>query len=399
MAPKRTTRAPLRRFGRDLDPAAVEQMEQAASLPVAVAGALMPDAHVGYGLPIGGVLACDNAVIPFGVGVDIACRVKLTALDLPAGALDEPGQRERLVAALRRQTRFGVGCEFDPPQDHPVMDEDWSVSPVTRTLKDRAWRQLGTSGSGNHFVEYGELTLEAPLATPTGVIPQGRWTAILSHSGSRGAGAAVCNEYSRVAAAKHPELAGELRRLAWLDLDSHEGQEYWRAMELMGRYAHANHDVIHRQLLGDLGAEALGCVENHHNFAWIEEHQGRSVVVHRKGATPAKRGELGVVPGTMADPAYVVRGLGEPESLRSSAHGAGRVMSRRQAKRSLRWRDVRRTLEERRVTLLEAGLDEAPAVYKDIDAVMQQQRDLVEIVARFQPRIVRMAPGRERPED
>ncbi|RMD60145.1 MAG: RtcB family protein, partial [Planctomycetota bacterium] len=102
---------------------------------------------------------------------------------------------------------------------------------------------------------------------------------------------------------------------------------------------------------------------------------------------------------TMADPAYVVRGLGEPESLRSSAHGAGRVMSRRQAKRSLRWRDVRRTLEERRVTLLEAGLDEAPAVYKDIDAVMQQQRDLVEIVARFQPRIVRMAPGRERPED
>ena len=140
-------------------------------------------------------------------------------------------------------------------------------------------------------------------------------------------------------------------------------------------------------------------VENHHNFAWIEEHQGREVVVHRKGATPASEGQLGVIPGSMAAPGFVVRGKGSEASLRSAAHGAGRLMSRKAAKRTLTWSSVKRELDHRGITLLSAGLDEAPDVYKDIHQVMASQSDLVEIIARFDPKIVKMAPAGERPED
>ena len=144
---------PCAQWGADLDPRSVAQMDAARRLPVAVRGALMPDAHVGYGLPIGGVLAVHNAVIPYAVGVDIACRMKLSVLDLPPDLLDSEGGRERLTRVLERETRFGVGAQFAHRREHAVMDDDWSVSPVTRRSKDRAWSQLGTSGSGNHFAE------------------------------------------------------------------------------------------------------------------------------------------------------------------------------------------------------------------------------------------------------
>jgi tRNA-splicing ligase RtcB len=167
----------------------------------------------------------------------------------------------------------------------------------------------------------------------------------------------------------------------------------------MGEYAAANHACIHRHVARRLGAEVLLDVENHHNFAWKEVHDGREVVVHRKGATPAGAGVLGIIPGSMADPAYVVRGKGSPESLESAAHGAGRVMSRKRAHRELDWKDAHRLLAKRRVRLLSAGLDEVPMVYKNIDQVMAQQRDLVTPIARFEPRLVKMAPAGERPED
>jgi tRNA-splicing ligase RtcB (3'-phosphate/5'-hydroxy nucleic acid ligase) len=385
--------APWKQWGRDLERTSIEQMENACALPISVRGALMPDAHQGYGLPIGGVLATDNAVIPYAVGVDIACRVKLTVLDLPLETLDS--RPDWLRRALEKETRFGVGSEFKDRRQHRVLDENWAISPVTKELKDKAWAQLGTSGSGNHFVEYGELEV---ADSDAGIAP-GRYLALLSHSGSRGTGASVCDHYSKIAMRKHRELPPELRHLAWLELDTDEGEEYWEAMELMGKYASANHELIHKHIAAHLGAGTLLDIENHHNFAWKERHDGKTLIVHRKGATPAGEGALGIIPGSMATPGYIVRGKGNPQSLNSAAHGAGRVMSRKQAKKTFNWRDAKRFLEERRVTLISAGLDEVPMVYKDIDQVMAAQRDLVEPLARFMPRLVKMAPAGERPED
>jgi tRNA-splicing ligase RtcB len=389
----RTDSAPYRKWGHDLEPESIQQLENACKLPISVRGALMPDAHRGYGLPIGGVLATRNAVIPYAVGVDIACRMKMTVLDLPTSSIDETP--DKLIRAIDKETRFGIGASFKRRREHEVMDESWAVSPVTRELKDKAWSQLGSSGSGNHFVEFGLLDVEGDELE----IPPGRYLALLSHSGSRGAGNTVASHFSKVAMKRHPELPKELMHLAWLDLDSDAGQEYWKAMQLMGRYAAANHACIHRHLREHLGAHVLLDLENHHNFAWQEEHDGETVIVHRKGATPASEGTLGIIPGSMATPTYIVRGKGNRDSLNSASHGAGRVMSRKQAKKTFQWHKVNKLLEERRVRLLSAGLDEAPMVYKDIDEVMNAQRDLVDRLARFQPRIVKMAPAGERPED
>jgi len=394
----RQSSAPCRVYGEDLEPGALRQMENACRLPVAVAGALMPDAHQGYGLPIGGVLATDGAVIPYAVGVDIACRMKMTVLDLPPSALDTASSA--LARAIERETRFGVGAEFSDRRHHPVMDRDWGVTVVTRRLKDKAWAQLGTSGSGNHFVEFGVLEL---VETVGGLQP-GTYLALLTHSGSRGSGAAVAQHYSKVARDLHPELPHELGHLAWLGLSSEAGAEYWAAMELMGAYAAANHELIHRHVARALGAGVRLDIENHHNFAWRERHvladgSERDVIVHRKGATPAGLGVLGIIPGSMAAPGYVVRGKGEPASLRSASHGAGRRMSRTRARQEFTWTEARRLLDARGVTLLSAGLDEAPMAYKDIGAVMAAQASLVEAVARFDPRLVKMAPAGEAPED
>ena len=379
--------APYQVWGEEVDPKALQQMDNACALPITQRGALMPDAHVGYGLPIGGVLATRGAVVPYAVGMDIACRMRLSVLDLPTSALQQ--QAEQLRNALERETRFGVGACFKRRHEHAVMDDTWEASEVTRRHKDRAWSQLGSSGAGNHFAEFGVLTLERPDLG----LERGRYLALLSHSGSRGTGGAVATHYSKLALQRHPDLPQALRHLAWLELDSAEGQEYWAAMELMGRYAAANHELIHRHVTQAAGAEVLAHVENHHNFAWLEQHDGEQVVVHRKGATPAGVDALGVIPGSMATPAYVVRGKGSSASLSSASHGAGRRMSRKKAKAAFRWDDVRRFLTEHKVTLLSAGLDECPMAYKDIEEVMEAQGDLVEPIARFEPRLVKMARG------
>lgn len=387
--------APLRVWGLDgIQTNALEQMHRAAQLPIAVRAALMPDAHLGYGLPIGGVLATDDAVIPNAVGVDIACRVKLSVVDLPAHLVET--DPERLAKAIEKETRFGVNASFtNREREHPVMDEDWSGAPVALSQRDRAWRQLGTSGSGNHFVEFGTVEVTAdglPIAP-------GKYLGLLSHSGSRGTGALICEHYRKVAAESHPDLTGEFRNLAWLSLRSEAGHQYWNEMELMGRYASANHACIHRHVLERLGAEVLFGVENHHNFAWKERLGDREVVVHRKGATPAAKGVLGFIPGSMAAPGYLVRGTGDASSIDSSAHGAGRTMSRSHALKSLDWHKANEVLRRAKVKLLSAGLDEVPFVYKDIDRVMAAQSGLVETLASFHPRVVKMAPSGERPED
>lgn len=379
--------APWRQWGQDLEETSVQQIRNACELPISVHGALMPDAHLGYGLPIGGVLATKKSVIPYAVGVDIACRVKMTVLDLPVDSLES--ETERLKSALVRETSFGIGARFKQRRAHNVLDSDWNVSPITKKNKDKAWAQLGSSGSGNHFVEYGHFTVSHDDLG----VPAGSYLAILSHSGSRGTGADVCKHYSGIAMEQHMELPKHLKHLSWLDLDSDVGQEYWAAMNLMGEYASANHECIHRHMREVLGAEVLVDIENHHNFAWKEEHFGEEVIVHRKGATPAGKGVLGIIPGSMASPTYVVKGNGHPESLNSAAHGAGRVMSRTRALKTLdrqKWMDL---MKRKGITLLSAGLDEAPMVYKDINEVMNHQSDLVEPIAQFHPKMVRMAKG------
>ena len=386
-----------KQWGEGLEAGAVNQMVAAGELPVALAGALMPDAHVGYGLPIGGVLATENSVIPYGVGVDIACRMRMSVLDWKPSLIT--GMRDRLGNILESETRFGVGAVFERPRSHPVMGEDWTVSPVTARSRSKALKQLGTSGSGNHFVEFGVFTIDD---RELGLEP-GEYAALLSHSGSRGTGAEVCNFYSKRATESHPDLPKELQRLAWLSLDTAEGQEYWAAMNLMGLYAAANHALIHQEIIRKLGVTPLLEIENHHNFAWKERHPidgvEREVIVHRKGATPAGKGVLGIIPGSMASPGFVVRGKGKPESLNSAAHGAGRIMSRTKAMQSFTWSQVRKLLAEHGVELLSAGLDEAPGVYKDIHQVMAAQSDLVEVLGRFDPKLVKMCPGGERAED
>lgn len=385
--------APYKVWGEGLDEPTLNQLRAAVRLPIAFAGALMPDAHVGYGLPIGGVLATENAVIPYAVGVDIACRMKLSVFDIPAS--DMKRLNDQLVRTLQREPKFGTGASFDKPLQHDVLDEDWSITPITRHVFEKARAQLATSGSGNHFVEFGVLTLARP---DLGLEP-GEYLALLSHSGSRGAGAQIADHYSRLAMSLHPELPPDLLRLAWLDMDTQAGQEYFAAMNLMGKYAAANHALIHQRCAKAMGAKVIAGVENHHNFAWKETHGGKDVYVHRKGATPAGKGVLGVIPGSMAAPGFVVRGKGEPESLESASHGAGRQMSRTAAREKFRWSAVKPILDRAGVQLLSAGLDEVPGAYKDIHSVMKAQDDLVEIVARFDPRIVKMADAGEKPED
>ena len=212
----------------------------------------------------------------------------------------------------------------------------------------------------------------------------------------------MCQRYSEMARKMAPAQIrnhSQIRHLAWLSMDTQEGQEYWAAMNLMGRFASANHHVIHKNVVKLAGGHSLATVENHHNFAWKEEHNGKQLYVHRKGATPAGKGVLGVIPGNMADSAFIVRGRGNDDSLRSASHGAGRCMSRTAAKKAFNWRQWKDHLVQKNVRLLAGGLDEVPGAYKNIHDVMAAQRDLVEVVGEFMPRIVMMCGDGSRPED
>ncbi len=371
-----------------IDQAAIHQMDLAMRLPVAEAGALMPDAHVGYGLPIGGVLATEKAVIPYGVGMDIGCRMCLSVYPAQIDLLEDVSRFEKL---LTENTRFGIS-EFDSPRDAAVLQNPtFKEVAFVKKLKDKAFRQIGTSGSGNHFVEFGVAEISDPQ-NEFG-LPPGQYLALLSHSGSRGLGANIARHYTKMAM-ELCNLPKQARHLAWLDLDSEAGQEYWLAMNLAGDYASACHHQIHDRMTKALGEEVIARVENHHNFAWREaQPDGRELIVHRKGATPAGEGVLGVIPGSMTAPGFIVRGKGNQSSLRSAAHGAGRMLSRRQAKNSISKKELRMHLKAKGVSLIGGGLDEAPFAYKDIGEVMRKQEELVDIVGTFKPKVVRMDSG------
>lgn len=376
-----------------IDPGAVQQLRNAMCLPVTVAGALMPDAHIGYGIPIGGVVALEGAVAPYMVGVDIACRMMMTAYRIdPDKTFANSASRDMVKRIMRDETRFGIGASFGPYERrrHDVLDDpDWGATKFLGHLKDKAHAQLGTSGTGNHFVDAGVLTVDQAGSAALGIEP-GRYLAIMSHSGSRGVGANIADHFSRLAQ-RNSGLPDQFRHLAWLDLDTEVGEEYWVSMNLAGRFASACHHEIHRAIGKRLGERPAFEVENHHNFAWLEEWQGRTVVVHRKGATPAHEGVLGIIPGSQGHDSFIVRGKGNPASLNSASHGAGRRMSRKQAKESIPKRERDTWLKERGVELLAGGMDEAPQAYKDIAEVLALQTDLVEPMATFTPRLVLMA--------
>jgi tRNA-splicing ligase RtcB (3'-phosphate/5'-hydroxy nucleic acid ligase) len=286
-----------------IDEGSINQMDAAMRLPITVSGALMPDAHVGYGLPIGGVLATANTVIPYAVGVDIACRMRMSIFELSPNVLGQ--QVGRFENALLENTLFGAGKQYQGHScaEHEVLDDpDWQATGFLNTLKDKAYRQLGTSGSGNHFVEWGAFTLDADDLG----LKQGHYLALLSHSGSRGVGYAIADRFSKLAKEQHPALDKSVQHLAWLSLDWSLGYEYWVSMSLAGRFAAANHAVIHQRVAKAIGERPAATIENHHNFAWKEtltDDNGneREVVVHRKGATPAGAGVLGIIPGSMGD--------------------------------------------------------------------------------------------------
>jgi tRNA-splicing ligase RtcB len=375
-------------FGsKHIDTNAIQQMELAMRLPIAVKGALMPDAHHGYGLPIGGVLATHNAIIPYGVGMDIGCRMALSILDLPASYTEH--RTHELKKVLERETHFGNDGGLEQVQEHAILDHaDFQLTDLLKRLHGKAVKQLGSSGSGNHFVEFGTVAL---YETNTLGLPPGNYMAILSHSGSRSLGANIAQHYTAIAM-NRCKLPREAKQLAWLTLDSAEGEEYWLSMNLAGEYAKACHERIRRNLCKALGAKVLTTVENHHNFAWRETlADGNEYIVHRKGATPAAPGIYGIIPGSMVAPGFIVRGLGNEASLNSASHGAGRKMSRQKARETTTMSSMKKMLQAEKVTLMGGSTEESPGAYKDIELVIKSQHTLVDVEGKFHPKIVRMA--------
>lgn len=385
----RATPLPYYIYGEDnIDQLAKSQMDTAMKLPASVAGALMPDGCAGYGLPIGGVLATtDDIVIPYAVGKDIGCRMSLTILDAGTDYFEK--YHDRAVDALINNTAFGL--DGIPPfkQYHPLFDRcEFRDISILKKSRGKAIRQLASSGKGNHFVDICEVEVHPESALR---IPEGRYVGILSHSGSRGLGAAIADNYTAIAkeTCKLPRQAGPF---AWLSLDTEAGQEYWKCMEIAGEYSAVNHECIHYNVAKALRLKALVNVSNHHNFAWRETlPDGQKVIIHRKGATPAHPGELGIIPGSMATPGYIVSGKGCADSLYSASHGAGRLMSKLDAYNSISQYALKKYLTEHNVTLISGTTEEAPQAYKDIDNVMKSQNELVNIEGTIIPRIVRMS--------
>ncbi len=379
--------------GKYIESSAKQQMTLAMRLPITLQGALMPDAHAGYGLPIGGVLAVENAVIPYAVGVDIGCRMALSVFDASPAFLSRYAYQ--IKVALKEQTHFGMEGGLTFAQEHEVLDRrEFREDELLRTLHGKAVRQLGSSGGGNHFVEFGEIDLMEDNCLG---LPAGKHLALLSHSGSRGLGAEIARRYSDIAR-EQCRLPREAGHFAWLDMESEAGQAYWMSMNLAGDYARACHERIHLNLSKALGLKILATVDNHHNFAWKEmisdSRNGlivaREAIVHRKGATPAHAGEAGIIPGSMTTPGYLVQGRGVAESLNSASHGAGRAMSRQKAKESFTQSALKKMLSAEGVHLIGGTVEEAPLAYKNIERVMDSQKELVDIHGRFMPRIVRM---------
>jgi tRNA-splicing ligase RtcB len=367
--------------------------------------ALMADGHVGYVMPIGGVAAYHEQVSVVGVGFDIACGNAAIRTDLTLHGTAGLGSRLAEIASdIQNTVSFGMGRKNrsdDAPVDHPLFESAaWTAVPrhAREGLREKARSQLGTVGSGNHYVD---VFVDEADAIWVGV-----------HFGSRGFGHTVASGFLALSqgekwGARVPE------REVLLPLAKHMGQDYWALMTLAGEYAYAGREWVARKVVSLLGGRELELVHNHHNFAWREQHDGRSVIVVRKGATPAFPGQKGFVGGSMGDDAVIVQGTvaADPHtealqrgSLYSTVHGAGRVMSRTQAagKRQFRTGRVLQPgvvtpemmhswVREKGVILRGGGLDESPHVYRRLPDVLAAQRGTVEVLHTLRPLIVVMA--------
>ena len=382
----------------------LDQMDIMARLPVYVTGTVLPDAHPGYALPIGGVAALHRAVAPYAVGVDIACRMCMTVFaDLTPNELR--ANREQLLNDLQAETRFGFNDWGSHPRKHPVLDDPlWKDTGLPlRQHFDRARKQLGSSGGGNHFADLmiGRVVKQVPWLP---LEPGTEFTALLTHSGSRGVGHKMASHYSELAYEKTRRIAADVpKEYAWLSIDDDAGREYLDVMHLMGRYAQANHHLIHAHFLRRSGLSPVAVegtqvnlphlhtpfnvLENHHNFAWIED----DLVIHRKGATPAGAGVAGLIPGSSGSNSYLVEGLGNPSSLQSSSHGAGRPYSRTQARKQHDEDRFQRHMRDHDILARGVAPDETVLAYKDIETVIGLQKGLlVDIVAEMFPVAVLM---------
>jgi tRNA-splicing ligase RtcB len=380
-------------FGDPVDPVALRQIQNCRRDSTHVA--LMGDHHVGYGCPIGGVVASPDNVAPGSVGFDIACGNKAVRLDLTSD--DIRADLPRIADAIWAGLSFGVGRSNKEPVDHALFDDPaWDEVDFLRDnpqLKALAREQLGTIGSGNHFCDVFEDEKHRI------------WVGV--HFGSRGFGHKVASEFIRRAGGNPNGSMDEAP--AVLEVGSDDGMDYLRAMELAGRYAYAGRDWVCSKVASILGTREVEAVHNHHNFAWREKHGGEDLWVVRKGATPAAPGQRGFVGGSMGDQSVILEGNDTPEAaevLYSTVHGAGRVMSRTQAAGKSRWTggrkirmsrglvdmdSVRARIRGQGIELRGAGADEAPEVYKRLPQVLDQHGSTVKVLHRLQPLIVCMA--------
>ncbi len=374
-------------FGDPLENA-VEQILRCARDADAVA--LMADHHLGYSVPIGGVVAYQEHVSPSGVGYDIACGNKAVLLD--ASAEDVRRDISRIMDEIYDALSFGVGRKNREDVDHVLFYDDpaWDI-PVASSLKGLARDQLGTIGSGNHYVD---LFVDEQERVWVGV-----------HFGSRGLGHRLATHFIKAGGGKDGIHVDPVL----LERDSPLGEEYIACMKLAGRYAYAGRDWVCDRVARLLGAEIREEVHNHHNFTWRETHAGKDVWVVRKGATPAFPGQRGFVGGSMGDVSVILEGVDSPESataLYSTVHGAGRVMSRTRAAGKARWRGGRKQrvsegeisremmedwIERAGVELRGAGTDESPHCYKRLPDVLDHHRETIRVLHTLTPIGVAMA--------
>ncbi|MCE5309583.1 MAG: RtcB family protein [Acidobacteriales bacterium] len=378
-----TNDLPIKAWLTDLEPGAELQAANLANLPFAYHHiAIMPDCHQGYGMPIGGVLATDGVVVPNAVGVDIGCG--MCALRTNLMEMDRP-----TLKAIMGQIRETVPVGFShhkEAQDNDYMpghpDVREQTLPVVRREYDSARKQIGTLGGGNHFIEIQRGS-------------DGRiW--VMIHSGSRNIGKQVAEHYNKLAVGLNERWHSAVPKaweLAFLPLDSDEGQAYMAEMQYCVEFALANRKLMMARISEAIDAQFPGVgggdlINIAHNYAAMEHHFGKNVLIHRKGATRARDGEAGIIPGSQGTKSYIVRGKGNRESFESCSHGAGRKMGRKQACRELSLEDEIRRLGEQGIVHAirrQDDLDEAPGAYKDISEVMANQADLVDIVVELTP--------------
>lgn len=365
---------PIISWASEVEEEALRQAENLANLPFAYKHiALMADVHVGFGMPIGGVLASDGVIIPNAVGVDIGCGIMAVKTDIKEISKK---QIQRIVNESHKRIPLGF-----KHHKRPMKWEGFERAPNYKVIQDElkaAAKQLGTLGGGNHFMSM-EKGSDGHV-----------W--LMIHSGSRNFGYKIANYYNDIANKinEKTKLVPKKHDLAGLYVDSEEGREYFNSMNYSLEFAKANRQKLFEQFYEIFAKETkskkvLKTVSIHHNYASLEEHFGKEVIVHRKGAIRAEEGELGIIPGSMGTPSYIVEGLGNEKSFKTCSHGAGRVMSRREANRVITRDIADKAMEGIIFKGWRKDFSEAPMAYKDIEEVIENQKDLVKPLVKLSP--------------